>query len=99
MFNKMGRIYRKYKKNLKLYRCVLADRRTPRITKIFFGAAIGYAISPIGLLPDVIPVIGQLDDIILLPIIIWLGMRFAPKEVIRDFRAVNSSEAKPVLLT
>lgn len=96
MFNKLGRIYGKYKKDLKLYRYVLADRRTPRITKILFGAAIGYAISPIDILPDVIPFIGQIDDLMVIPVIIWIGMRFVPKEVVDDFRAKTTNQARPI---
>ncbi len=60
----------------------LKDKDTPVIAKIFAGITIAYALSPIDLIPDFIPVLGYLDDIILLPLFISLTIRFIPEEVL-----------------
>ena len=59
----------------------LKDRETPLIAKILAGITIGYALSPIDLIPDFIPVLGYLDDIILLPAFIALTVKFIPPAV------------------
>ena len=47
---------------------------------------VAYALSPIDLIPDFIPVLGYLDDVILLPVLIWLTMRLLPLQVIEESR-------------
>lgn len=57
----------------------LHKKETPFLAKFFAAAAIVYALSPIDLIPDFIPVIGYLDDLILVPIFIALAIKFIPK--------------------
>ena len=64
----------------------LLDRETAILAKIFAAATIIYALSPIDLIPDFIPVIGYLDDLILLPLLIALTIRFIPKEIMEKHR-------------
>lgn len=52
---------------------------TPRAAKLVAIAVIAYAVSPIDLIPDFIPVLGQLDDLILLPLGVALAMRLTPR--------------------
>lgn len=59
----------------------LKDKDTPMISKLFAGITIVYALSPIDLIPDFIPVLGYLDDVILLPMFIAITIHFIPKEV------------------
>lgn len=59
----------------------LKDKETPIIAKVFAGITVAYALSPIDLIPDFIPILGYLDDIILLPALIALTIRFIPKDV------------------
>ena len=59
----------------------LKKPKTPLIAKFFGLLTIGYALSPIDLIPDFIPVIGYLDDLILLPILIALTLRFIPPDI------------------
>jgi len=70
------------------------DPRTPLPAKLVAGFVVAYAISPIDLIPDFIPVIGLLDDVILVPIGIWLALKFVPPIVMKDaaHRAEASSE-------
>lgn len=61
-------------------------KRTPWYAKFIALLTIGYALSPIDLIPDFIPVIGYLDDIILLPAMVALVIRMIPKEVMEECR-------------
>ena len=63
------------------------DPRTPCGAKLVAGAVAAYALSPIDLIPDFIPVIGYLDDLILVPLGIWLAVRLIPDPLMEEFRA------------
>ena len=74
-------------RELRVYRLVLGHARTPRITRVLLGAALAYAVSPIDLIPDWIPVVGHLDDILVVPLLVWLALRFVPSCVVEECRA------------
>lgn len=59
----------------------LKDKNTPLIAKIIAGLTVGYALSPIDLVPDFIPILGYLDDVILLPALVALTIKLIPEEV------------------
>ena len=59
----------------------LKKKETPIIAKIFAALTVGYALSPIDLIPDFIPVLGYLDDVILLPLLVSLTLKFIPKDI------------------
>ena len=63
------------------------DRRTPWYAKLLAGAVVAYALSPIDLIPDFVPVLGYLDDLILLPLGILLAVRLVPKPLMQEHRA------------
>lgn len=63
------------------------DPRTPWYAKWFAGGVVAYALSPIDLIPDFIPVLGYVDDLILIPLGIGLAVRMIPKAVLDDCRA------------
>jgi uncharacterized membrane protein YkvA (DUF1232 family) len=74
--------------------------RTPWYARALGTIAVAYALSPIDLIPDVIPVLGYLDDVILLPILIWMTIRILPPDVLLASRAsaeawIRSSASKP----
>ncbi|QXB45775.1 YkvA family protein [Acinetobacter seifertii] len=56
----------------------------PLLPKVIAVVAVAYAFSPIDLIPDFIPILGFVDDAIILPILIWLALRFTPEQVIFD---------------
>lgn len=64
----------------------LKKRETPIIAKVFALMTVGYALSPVDLIPDFIPVPGFLDDIILLPLLISITLKFIPKEIFYQCR-------------
>ncbi len=74
-FERSKQIARSFKRELIVYQRVLRDDRTPTAAKLFLGLAIGYLCMPFDLIPDFIPVIGHLDDAIIVPA--WFLPRFA----------------------
>ncbi|MEK6732504.1 MAG: DUF1232 domain-containing protein [Candidatus Omnitrophota bacterium] len=86
MFKKLKRISKDFKNELKVYKLVLQDSRTPKTAKFLLKAAIGYAVLPFDIIPDFIPIIGHLDDMIIVPGLIFLAYRLIPKEIIEDCR-------------
>jgi uncharacterized membrane protein YkvA (DUF1232 family) len=73
------------------------DPRTPWYAKALAVTVAGYALSPIDLIPDFIPVLGYLDDLILVPAGLWLVLRMIPPEVLAAHRAAAEAAAdRPV---
>ena len=72
------------------------DPRTPWYAKAFAAMVLGYALSPIDLIPDFIPVLGYLDDLVIVPAGMALLIRMIPKEVLEECRerARNASRRK-----
>lgn len=64
----------------------LKDKDTSIVAKILAGITVAYALSPIDLVPDFIPVLGYLDDVILLPMLVALTIKFIPKDVLEKYR-------------
>ena len=63
------------------------DARTPKLAKLVAAAVVAYALSPIDLIPDFIPVLGYLDDLMIVPAGIWLAVRLIPNDLMTAFRA------------
>jgi len=73
---------------------------TPWYAKALAIFVVAYALSPIDLIPDFIPVLGYVDDVILLPLLIWLAVQMLPADVLRESRQqaqkwLQQSEGKP----
>ena len=64
----------------------LKEKRTPWYAKIIAAAVVVYALSPIDLIPDFIPVLGYLDDLVILPVLIAWCVRCIPEDVFVDCR-------------
>ena len=62
------------------------DPRTPLVAKLLAAAVAAYALSPIDLIPDFIPVLGLLDDLLIVPAGIWLVLRLVPAELMAELR-------------
>jgi uncharacterized membrane protein YkvA (DUF1232 family) len=62
------------------------DLRTPWYARIFAAGVVAYAFSPIDLIPDFIPVLGYLDDLVLIPLGVFLAMKMIPAEVMSESR-------------
>ncbi|KGD98569.1 MULTISPECIES: YkvA family protein [Rhizobium/Agrobacterium group] len=62
------------------------DERVPLRAKLVAGAVAAYALSPIDLIPDFVPVLGYLDDLLIVPVGILLAIRLVPEELMAEFR-------------
>ncbi|HAY85594.1 MAG TPA: hypothetical protein DCY42_11945 [Chloroflexi bacterium] len=80
------------KQELQVYRAVMADERTPWPARMLLGAAVGYLILPFDLIPDAIPVLGQLDDLLIVPGLFWLALRLIPAEILDQARQQVQAE-------
>jgi uncharacterized membrane protein YkvA (DUF1232 family) len=74
------------KRELAVYRLVLKHPQTPWLAKFFLGLAVGYLLLPFDLIPDFIPVLGQLDEVVIIPILLYLALLLIPKSVIQSCR-------------
>jgi uncharacterized membrane protein YkvA (DUF1232 family) len=70
------------------------DPRTPWYAKAFIACVVAYALSPIDLIPDPIPILGYVDDLLLLPLGIYLSLKMVPETVLADCREKASSQEK-----
>ena len=77
-------IARSLKTRMHYYRRVLRHPRTPRLSRMLLWAALAYALSPIDIIPDFIPVLGQLDDLVIVPALVLAALWMVPEEVRRD---------------
>ncbi|MBX9969750.1 YkvA family protein [Priestia aryabhattai] len=84
MLNQLKLWAKKLKKQLFILYLAYKDNRVSWYTKVFTACVVAYAFSPIDLIPDFIPVLGYIDDIIIVPLGIMLALKMIPKNVIED---------------
>jgi uncharacterized membrane protein YkvA (DUF1232 family) len=80
-----------------IYAVYLASRdsRVPWYVKVFAFVVVAYALSPIDLIPDFIPVLGYLDDVVILPLGLWLVIQLIPPALMLEFRAAAQEGRLP----
>lgn len=84
------------KEQIHILRIAYTDKRTPLIAKLLIALTVGYLLSPIDLIPDFIPILGILDDLILVPLLISISIKLIPKILLSD--AKIKLEANPKTL-
>ena len=87
MFESVRSWARRVKRDAVMLWFARSHPKTPLLPRILTVATVAYALSPIDLIPDFIPVLGYLDDVIIVPVMIWLVVRMLPADVIDDSRA------------
>ncbi len=86
MFDRAKAWARSIKRDVAALWLAARDPRTPRLAKYLAIALVAYALSPIDLIPDFVPVLGLLDDIVILPLGILLLLRMMPAGLMQDLR-------------
>ena len=79
--------YARFRREIRVYQLVLRHPRTPTLARWLLRAAIAYALSPIDLIPDFVPLIGHLDDAIVVPALVVAAIHLIPKDVLNECRA------------
>ena len=83
---------RQLKREISALYLAARDTRTPLPAKCVAVAVVAYALSPIDLIPDFIPVLGYLDDIIIVPLGVMLAVRLVPKDLMQAFRDTAAAQ-------
>jgi uncharacterized membrane protein YkvA (DUF1232 family) len=83
---------RKLKREISASAYALQDRRLPWLPRVVLIFKLGYASSPVDLIPDFIPVLGYLDDLLIVPGLITLALRMIPAEIMREARRKADEE-------
>ena len=86
LFTKWKETARNLKREIYAIYLAYKDPRVPWYARIFAACVVGYAFSPIDLIPDPIPILGYLDDLILIPLGIALAIKIIPPDVLRECR-------------
>ncbi|MFJ7309714.1 YkvA family protein [Peribacillus frigoritolerans] len=84
MFDKIKTWARSLKRQIFILYFACKDERVPWHAKVFTACVVAYAFSPIDIIPDFIPILGYLDDVILVPIGIMIALRMISKNVLTD---------------
>ena len=87
MLNKLKQRARHLKAEIYALYLACRDPRVPWYARVFVACVVGYALSPIDLIPDFVPVLGYLDDLIVLPLGLSIALRLVPAEVMAECRA------------
>jgi len=96
LIDKLKQRARQLKMESQVLMLAYKDKRTPLAAKILIGLTIGYLLSPVDLIPDFIPVLGLLDDLIVVPFLISLSIRQIPEIVLTQARQkIKDNLSKP----
>ncbi|MDO9373266.1 MAG: DUF1232 domain-containing protein [Ferruginibacter sp.] len=94
MLKKLKAAVKKLKQEIVPIYYALLDKRTSILAKIMAAVTVGYLLSPIDLIPDFIPVLGLLDDLLLVPVLIRLTIKLISKEIIQDIKTKSDSNER-----
>jgi len=86
IFKKITNLLKLLKKDVIGLWFVLQSPAPPFLPKSVAGVTVAYAVSPVDLIPDVIPLLGYLDDLIIVPILIWITLKLVPQTVLNQSR-------------
>ncbi len=92
---RLRRWARALKQELRALALAVRDQRTPWYAKLWLSLVLAYALSPIDLIPDFIPLLGYLDDVLLVPAGIWIGIRLVPPAVLSECRVQAATAPRP----
>ncbi|MFD3002565.1 YkvA family protein [Pontibacter toksunensis] len=92
MLRKWKELVRKLKEDIFTLYLASKDPRIPFAAKVVMVITVAYAFSPIDLIPDFIPLLGYLDDLLILPLGIWLSIRLVPQRLLDHYRQIAKEQ-------
>ena len=84
-------------KNIQILVYAYRNKSCPLIAKLMIGVTLVYFFSPIDLIPDIIPVIGMLDDVIIVPLLVWIALKLVPVSILTT--AKQQAKDYPIIPT
>ena len=84
--DQLSQIAAKLKAEFAFYKRLQQHPQTPPFAKALLWLAIGYLVMPFDLIPDFLPVIGQLDEVVIIPLLLYWALKLTPQEVITACR-------------
>ena len=90
--DKLSQIAVKLKAEFEFYRRLQQHPQTPKLAKALLWLAIGYLLMPFDLIPDFLPIIGQLDEVIIIPLLLYFALKLTPATVIAACRLENLAD-------
>lgn len=88
MLQRLKEIAAKLKAEFDFYRRLQQHPQTPLLAKALLWLAIGYLLLPFDLIPDFLPVIGQLDEVVIIPLLLYCAVKLTPDAILAECRAV-----------
>ncbi|WP_207655779.1 YkvA family protein [Vallitalea okinawensis] len=86
MMGKLKELANELKRHIQVIYLAYRDKETPLYAKVVSFIVVAYALSPIDLIPDFIPILGYLDDLILVPLGIYLAIKLIPREIFERYK-------------
>ncbi len=90
--DKLSQIAVKLKAEFEFYRRLQQHPQTPKLAKALLWLAIGYLLMPFDLIPDFLPIIGQLDEVVIIPLLLYFALKLTPATVIAACRLENLAD-------
>lgn len=89
MLEKLKAIAAKLKTEFTFYQRLKAHAETPKLAKFCLWLAIGYLLMPFDLIPDFLPIVGQLDELVIIPALLYAALKLTPQHIIAACRATE----------
>jgi uncharacterized membrane protein YkvA (DUF1232 family) len=86
VLEKLKSLAKQLKQELAVYRLVLKHPQTPWLAKCLLWLAVGYLLLPFDLIPDFIPILGQLDELVIIPALLYFALLLIPHSVVQACR-------------
>ena len=84
LFEKLKQIATQLKAEFEFYRRLQKHPQTPKLAQALLWLAVGYLLMPFDLIPDFLPIIGQLDELVIIPLLLYWAIKLTPQAVIAE---------------
>ncbi len=85
--DKLKQIAAQLKAEFKFYQRLQKHPKTPRLAKVLLWLAVGYLLMPFDLIPDFLPIIGQLDELVVIPMLLYFALKLTPPDIVLECKS------------